>query len=672
MDVLLVGAEIEENLALRYLAASLEAAGHRPHFATFDRPSDTAAVLDAARRVSPSIVGLSMTFQFRAKEFGALAGALRADGFNGHITGGGHFPTFAYRECLESFSGLDSIVRHEGEVTLVELCHAVEAGGAASHLAPVKGLAYRADDGAIVANEARPLCEDLDGLPFPKRIGAPQLHLGVPAAFMVGTRGCFGHCTFCCIHAYLKSAGGSMYRWRSPENVADEMAELRRTRGARMFVFHDDDFFTRDHARDLERVTALRDALRHRGVDDVALVVKARPDDVDEAVFAVLREIGLLRVYLGIEAGSTRGLRVLGRGVDLGTNRRALEFLRDRDVYTCFNMLVFDPESTLESLRESFGFLREYSDVPMNFCRTEIYVGTPLMTKLAREERLRGDVFGWDYSIRDARAERAFRVFARAFLDRNFRCDGLMNATLGLGYHLHLLRTFYPHALTSDLRARSQSTTRAVNLDSNERMVRILDFAASKRSEDPAAFEDFAERATEEANRASRSLEDRVADATDAIIRAATTPRVRAPQRAVSRWGALSAATLAIAPLAAACNRAIAPPPPDPLPVPTLVAGPPNSGAQSMVDASAPDVQPRMEPMPPPDPPPPPMVVDPLPGPVVVPNDPLPPPVRHDAGVRRRRDAGAPPMPPPVDPPPPPIQHPYPPPPDPLPRPYTR
>lgn len=657
MDVLLVGAELEENLALRYLAASLELQGTRAHFATFDRPTDTDGVLDAVRRVNPAVVGMSMTFQFRAKEFGALAEALRRDGYRGHITGGGHFPTFAWKECLESFPAIDTIVRHEGEVTLVELCRAVAEGGHAHQLAGVKGLAYRADDGAPTANDPRALCEDLDALPFPKRIGEPQLHLGVPAAFLVGTRGCFGHCTFCCIHAYLKSAGGAMYRWRSPENVADEMAELRRTRGARMFVFHDDDFFTRDHTRDLERMTALRDGLRRRGVNDVAVVVKARPDDVDERVFAVLREIGLLRVYLGIEAGSTRGLRVLGRGVDLATNRRALEFLRDRDVYTCFNMLVFDPESTQESLRESFGFLREYADVPMNFCRTEIYVGTPLMTKLAREGRLRGDVFGWDYAIRDPRAERAFRIFASAFLDRNFRCDGLMNATLGLGYHLHLLRAFYPHAITPALRELVATTTRAVNLDSNERMVRILDFAATPLAEERAAFEDFSARATEEAERAGRSLEDRVASATESILRAATTPRVVRPPRAVSRWGALSAATLVLAPIAA-CSRAINPPPPDPLPVPALVSGPPDSGA-------------TVQPTPPPDPPPPPMVVDPLPGPVVQPNDPLPPPVERpattDAGTRPRRDAGRPrPLPPD------PLPRPFPPPPDPLPPPYRR
>ncbi len=584
MHVLLVGAELEENLALRTLASALEASGHGFALATFDRSADTAAVLEAVRREAPDVVGMSMTFQYRAKQFGALAEAMRRAGYRGHVTVGGHFPTFAFREVLAAFPAIDSVVRHEGEETLTELCAALAAGAGPGRLAAVRGLAFRDDKGAVVVTPARPLLADLDAQPFPKRIGPPQLHLGIPAAFLVGSRGCYGHCTFCCIHAYLRSAGGPTYRMRSAGSVAEEMAQLRRTRGARMFVFHDDDFFTRDHERDLARVTALRDALRAREVRDVALVVKARPDDLDDRVFDVLEDIGLLRVYLGIEAGSTSGLRVLGRGVDLAANHRALRFMRRRDVYCCFNMLAFDPESTAASLRQTFAFLRRYANVPMNFCRTEIYVGTPLMTKLAREGRLVGDAFGWDYAIRDAAAERAFRIFASAFHDRNFRCDGLMNATLGLGYHLHLARTFYPGSVSAALRQEVDELTRWVNLDCAATMEDILDFAESGASEDPAAFEDFRARATEKVERANRTLEAAVAEGTARIVRAVRGGGApRAPRRTRPALQALSAVAIALSPMA--CEKSTSsPPPPDPLPTPTL--------------------------LPPPDPPPPPMLVE--------------------------------------------------------------
>ena len=283
----------------------------------------------------------------------------------------------------------------------------------------------------------------------------------------------------------------------------------------------------------------------------------------------------------------------------------------------------------------------------MNFCRTEIYVGTPLMTKLAREDRLVGDVFGWDYAIRDPRAERAFRIFASAFLDRNFRCDGLMNATLGLGYHLHLLNTFYPGAATPRLREMALATTRAVNLDCVERMEAILDFAGSPESEDPARFAEFTGRVTEEAVAAGRRLEARVSQGTDDIVAAATAAQAQKTAKAsrtFSRWGALSAATLALAPLVA-CDRVVAPPPPDPVPQPVFVSGPPDA---------APTATERI--MPP----------DPVPTPIIAPNDPPPMPhVERDAGKVK------PPPPPPPDPLPPPTMR-YPPPPDPLPRPHTK
>lgn len=670
MHVVLVGAELEENLALRYLASALEAHGHSSELARFDRETDTRAVVDAVRKAAPAVVGMSMTFQFRAREFGALAQALRAAGYQGHIVAGGHFPTFAFREVLEDFPAIDSIVRHEGEATLPELCAALLHG---RDLAGIRGLAFRGRDGAVVENGARALETDLDSLPFPRRVGPVQLHLGVPAAFMVGSRGCYGHCTFCCIHAYIRDAGGPKYRMRSADNVADEIAEVRRTRGARMFVFHDDDFFTRDAKRDLARMIALRDALKARRIDDIAMVVKARPDDVDPEVFRVLREIGLLRVYLGIESGSTLGLKTLGRGVDLAENRRAMAWLRSQDLYACYNMLAFDPESTLGSLRESFAFVRDHATVPMNFCRTEIYVGTPLMTKLAREDRLIGDVYGWDYVIRDPLAERAFRVFARAFLDRNFRCDGLMNATLGLGYHLHLLRQFHPRAMHPSLRALVDTVTAKVNLDAVDRMEAIFDFAASKRGEDRNALEDFTERVSLETNAAGRALEAEVEEATIAIIRAVDSPWREPKTKSAPAWQVLSAAAIALAaPLVTDCRGV--PPPPDPLPSPTLVAGPPYDAGPEASDAGtsgkvAPDAtdapatptatataDPTI--MPPMDPPPPPWTKPRYPPPP----DPLPPPT-----TSRPRY----PMPP--DPPPPPVTKPqYPPPPDPLPSPNLR
>jgi anaerobic magnesium-protoporphyrin IX monomethyl ester cyclase len=61
MRVLLVGPEREENLSLRYLAASLHAAGHEADLARFDGLEDLSGVLRLAANYDA--IGLSMCFQ---------------------------------------------------------------------------------------------------------------------------------------------------------------------------------------------------------------------------------------------------------------------------------------------------------------------------------------------------------------------------------------------------------------------------------------------------------------------------------------------------------------------------------------------------------------------------------------------------------------------------------
>ena len=118
-----------------------------------------------------------------------------------------------------------------------------------------------------------------------------------------------------------------------------------------------------------------------------------------------LKEFGLFRVFLGIEAGSARALDQLGRRQTVEQNERALETVNKLGLHACFNLLMLNPDSTLEDFRNNVAFLRVHAGNPMNFCRTEIYAGTPLERRLRRENRLLGNYWGYNYAIRDPRAQ---------------------------------------------------------------------------------------------------------------------------------------------------------------------------------------------------------------------------------------------------------------------------
>lgn len=449
--IALVGPELEENLSLRYLASSLADAGYRSELVVYNGDHDFAGAIEQIARAPepPLCVGISLAFQWRAQDFLALAMALREAGYRGHITLGGHFATFASDEILREFPEVDSIVRQEGEETLVHLVRAIEAGAPLE----IPGLALRDRDGTPFRTPEAAL-PDLGRLPRPDRRGDPAACFGHPISPLVGSRGCYANCSFCCIAAWHEqSLPGKRYRLRDVECIAEEMVAMQRERGIDIFVFHDDNFFLPGHKKNKERFTALADALERRGIGRYATVVKARPTDVDRGVFKVLQErLNCIRCYIGVETDADQGLETLRRWSHASQNKKAIEIVRELELYVCFNLLIFDPDTTLESLRTNVRFLRYASEFPSNFGRVELYAGTPLLQRMLQEGRCRGDWMQYDYALGSPEIERVFSIAMQLFHVRNFggsvdvsgTPDALSNRIMGTRFDLEVCRHFHP------------------------------------------------------------------------------------------------------------------------------------------------------------------------------------------------------------------------------------
>ncbi len=453
MHIVLVGAELEENLAIRSLQAAVEQAGHAVDVVAFDHRRQLEV---AARRVAESgakLVGLSMVFTARAREFAELAQRVRALGFAGRVVAGGHFAAFHAEQLLRDVPALDCIAVGEGELILGQLATNTD-------LAEIRGLVWRATDGVVHRNAlaAKP---NLDLLPAPRHREPFDDFLGLPIANVLGSRGCTHHCSFCSISAWHRLTGGPRHRERSPGHLAAEMAMLYR-RGVRVFNFHDDNFLATGRRATLQRLDELEWELRRREVGRIAFAIKARPDRVDPVVFARLVRLGLFRVFLGIEAGTEASLLALGRRQTLADNVDALATVNRLDIHACFNLLVLNPDSTLEDFLGNVDFLARHADNPTNFCRTEIYAGTPLQERLAGSGRLHGDYWGYDYTIADARAQLAFEIVYPVFAERNYGLGGLHHQTMAVDYEQQLLNHFYgsPRGVREQVKAFVRSVNR--------------------------------------------------------------------------------------------------------------------------------------------------------------------------------------------------------------------
>jgi radical SAM superfamily enzyme YgiQ (UPF0313 family) len=484
--VVLIGAEIEENLSIRYLAASLESGGFSVSIIPFNSGEEAGAVVERVCETTPVAVGISVPFQLRAQELLRLAAVLRSANYRGHISVGGHFATFEFANILRDFAGIDSVVRHEGEATFREVCECLRDG---KPVEGVAGVVARESDGVSVAETRR--LGPLDELPFPSRPSQPDDVLGIPCAPILGSRGCYAHCTFCCIHAYTNSAEGPRYRRRSPESIVREMSQEYCERGIRLFVFHDDNFLVPSLAANLSRYEQMAGLLRREGLGDIGLVVKCRPHDVHPELLGLLRSMGLIRAYVGIETNSGEGLVSLNRGIGAEGNRAALEAFRDAGIYCSFNVLIFDPEATLEGVEENLRFMEEFADTPFNFCRAEVYAGTPLKAILERQGRLLGDYLAWGYEMRDPRVELLFRIASTAFAPRNFKSDGVAHLNMGVRFDNEVLSHFFAHSRDPQLDAQLVGLSRTIGQDSVEKLRRALWFVRHADPHDTMSVRDF-------------------------------------------------------------------------------------------------------------------------------------------------------------------------------------
>jgi anaerobic magnesium-protoporphyrin IX monomethyl ester cyclase len=460
MNVLLVGPDFEENLSIRYLSAALQAAGHRATLAAFNGPAQIPEIASAA--ANADLVGLSMCFQSRAGEFLELARLIKSAHPTKRIVAGGHYASCAAGPLLAHHPEIDLVVIHEGERTLVEIADAgAELAGRLPH---IPGLAYR--DGAGVHWTApRPTLDDLDTLPFPDRTGPARLIAGVPTAYLMGSRGCFGKCAYCCITTLHRLAPGKRFRQRRPERIADEMAVLYHERGVRQFIFHDDNFLVPWATANHERLAALEAALARRAVCDIALVIKCRPADADKEVLRRLRDMGLLRVFLGIESATASGLAVLERNQTVQDSERALEVCAELGISAQFTLMVFHPHATLETVRSDIAFLRRHSGNPLNFCRAELYAGTPLEQRMIQEGRARGDYRARIYSLSDPGADVACTLAMETFVARCWDTGSLIERTIGTDHVSAVLGHFYEGPEVESLRQRVATWVRAANED---------------------------------------------------------------------------------------------------------------------------------------------------------------------------------------------------------------
>jgi len=265
------------------------------------------------------------------------------------IWGGVHATLLDWQVLKDGLA--DIVVRGEGEVTLLELLHALKQE---TPLDAVQGISFL-KEGRLVRTSDRKFI-DLASMPDVPYQLAGEAYVfsrkGRKALYFETSRGCPNACDYCYNTAFHKR------RWR-PEPGASVLGRLTRLKRNFPQVGHIsivDDNFLADRKRALEIASGLLKL-------DLGLTYQvqgANVNDVDrlsEHDLHLLKRSGCVRLDMGVESGSKKIIAQMNKRLDLGAVQRVNKKLKEHGIVPWYNFMAGFPGETKEDLYSTLSLL---------------------------------------------------------------------------------------------------------------------------------------------------------------------------------------------------------------------------------------------------------------------------------------------------------------------------
>jgi 5-methoxy-6-methylbenzimidazole methyltransferase len=330
-----------------YAAGMLKSKGHDVEIAEgYLEGLSYEEIASRVRDMKPEVLGVHMVYHWQQDQalFDFLE-AVKREGRVSSITAYGFYATIAHEGILKSCQAVDSVIVGEPERPFVDLA---EAASLRNYAPCVPGIAIRNGSGGIklVKQDA---VADLDTVPFPVRTEALYR---LPEVNLLGSRGCYGSCTFCFINSLY--GGGGSWRGRSPKNIVQEIDAIIAERGARDFYFTDPNFFGPGRMGQ-ERALLLASLLKPK---NIRFGIEGRVNDIHDETIGALVDAGLRHILIGLESGKDESLKRMNKMTTVAQNENALRILRKNGIEPNVGFIMFEPDSRLEDVRINFDFLK--------------------------------------------------------------------------------------------------------------------------------------------------------------------------------------------------------------------------------------------------------------------------------------------------------------------------
>ncbi|MBU0461790.1 MAG: B12-binding domain-containing radical SAM protein [Nanoarchaeota archaeon] len=330
-------------LGLGYIGTISKQMGYNVHLIDAEaRKLSVEEIVEEVNQHQPSIIALNIV----ATNIGLARKILSQV----HITpstlvmAGGAHPTLLPEVVFKTIPEIQIIVRGEGELVWAKiLCNFPNL-----RLHEVKGISFRMGD-SIVHNPDEQLIEDLDEIPFIDRTlftNDPYKKGGSAEAAVISSRGCNYNCVFCSVPSLCRRR----VRFRSVNNVVDEIELLHRMYGVTSIRFMDDNF-----THKLDRVRELSSEFIKRGIN-IKWRALSRLENIDEETLSLMKQAGCYLLSFGIESANRDVQRLIRKIVDLDKLKKTLQICKKIGIKTKGFFTIGYPDETDDQINQTIDF----------------------------------------------------------------------------------------------------------------------------------------------------------------------------------------------------------------------------------------------------------------------------------------------------------------------------
>lgn len=334
-------------------------------------------ITDALKHIKPEYIGIQMyTGTFKsAQNVADIAKSL--DSKTKIVVGGTH-PSLDPVGTIK-YKNYDYLIQGEGEYAMLDIVNEVNKY-------QIKGIAFKDNDGKIVQNEERDFIEDLDSLPFPLRdkfyTGNGQIDIGA----IITSRGCPFQCTYCASPQIWKKKT----RYRSVENVLEELYFMVKFHNISFVRFQDDTFTLKN-----KHATEICEGILKKGLN-LEWICDTRVDKLDKQLLELMKRAGCIRIKIGVESGSDEILKKVKKGLTKEQIRNAVDLIKAVGIPLTVYLMIGFPGETNEDVKKTIEFAEEIDAEYNSLGVIAPYYGTEMYKDLSARG-FNFDKSHWEY-----------------------------------------------------------------------------------------------------------------------------------------------------------------------------------------------------------------------------------------------------------------------------------